>query len=136
MSDATIPIHAIKGRGTATQMAHRFEKLARQAYDDGWGTLEEGERAAAESAPLQTEVMFETARSAISKNDSPDIFFDYGLNPYRGCEHGCVYCYARPTHSYLNLSPGWTLKRRSSPNGTLRRCCARTWPNAVMCRAC
>lgn len=55
---------------------------------------------------IETEVMMEDARSAISHNDSPDIFFDYGLNPYRGCEHGCVYCYARPTHSYLNLSPG------------------------------
>ncbi|RZJ14526.1 MAG: PA0069 family radical SAM protein [Haliea sp.] len=106
MSNASIPLHAIKGRGTATHIAHRFEKVARQAYDDGWGTLEAGEQEAAEVGPLQTEVMFETARSAISRNDSPDIFFDYGVNPYRGCEHGCVYCYARPTHSYLNLSPG------------------------------
>ncbi len=104
MTDAIIPIHAIKGRGTATRMAHRFEKDARVAYDDGWRTLEE---AADGDAPrLETEVIFEDARSAITSNDSPDIFFDYGLNPYRGCEHGCVYCYARPTHSYLNLSPG------------------------------
>ncbi|MES2192749.1 MAG: PA0069 family radical SAM protein [Pseudomonadota bacterium] len=104
MSDVFIPIHAIKGRGTATRIAHRFEKDARLAYDDGWGTLEE---AAQGDAPrLETEVIFEDARSAITRNDSPDIFFDYGLNPYRGCEHGCVYCYARPTHSYLNLSPG------------------------------
>ena len=104
MSDVKIPIHAIKGRGTATRIAHRFEKDQREAYDDGWGTVQD---AAAEGTPRpQTQVTFETARSAISKNDSPDIFFDYGLNPYRGCEHGCVYCYARPTHSYLNLSPG------------------------------
>lgn len=104
MSDTIIPVHAIKGRGTATRMAHRFEKDARLAYDDGWGTLEDA--AEAEAARLETDVIFEDARSAITSNDSPDIFFDYGLNPYRGCEHGCVYCYARPTHSYLNLSPG------------------------------
>lgn len=104
MSDVLIPVHAIKGRGTATRLAHRFEKDARLAYDDGWGTLEE---AASEGVPgLETEVVFEDARSAIARNDSPDIYFDYSVNPYRGCEHGCVYCYARPTHSYLNLSPG------------------------------
>jgi DNA repair photolyase len=104
MTEFHIPPSAIKGRGSATRMAHRFEKVARQAYDDGWGTLEEAGTDAA--APLQTEVMLEDARSAITRNDSPDIFFDYSINPYRGCEHGCVYCYARPTHSYLNLSPG------------------------------
>jgi DNA repair photolyase len=104
MSNTTIPIHIIKGRGSATRMAHRFEKVAREAYDDGWGTLQE--TVADEAALPQTEVMVEDARSAIARNDSPDIFFDYSINPYRGCEHGCVYCYARPTHSYLNLSPG------------------------------
>ena len=104
MTDTFIPIHAIKGRGSATRIAHRFEKDKRDAYDDGWGALQEAE--AGDRARLQTEVIFEDARSAISRNDSPDIFFDYGVNPYRGCEHGCVYCYARPTHSYLNLSPG------------------------------
>ena len=104
MPNATIPVHAIKGRGAATRMAHRFEKDSRDAWDDGWGTLEAA--ASGEAARLQTEVTFEDAKSAITHNDSPDIFFDYGLNPYRGCEHGCVYCYARPTHSFLNLSPG------------------------------
>ena len=104
MIDTLIPVNAIKGRGSATRMAHRFEKDTRDAYDDGWGTLQESE--AGDRAKLQTEVILEDARSAITRNDSPDIFFDYGLNPYRGCEHGCVYCYARPTHSYLNLSPG------------------------------
>jgi DNA repair photolyase len=104
MPDAIIPIHAIKGRGTATRMPHRFEKDVRSAWDDGWGTLE-GD-AAGEAPRIETIVTMEDARSAIVGNDSPDIFFDYSINPYRGCEHGCVYCYARPTHSYLNLSPG------------------------------
>ncbi|MBA3595233.1 MAG: PA0069 family radical SAM protein [Pseudomonadota bacterium] len=103
MPDILIPVHAIKGRGTSTRMAHRFSKDARDAWDDGWGTLEES---LAEETLPSTEVTFEDARSAISRNDSPDIHFDYSVNPYRGCEHGCIYCYARPTHSYLNLSPG------------------------------
>ena len=104
MPDVLIPVHAIKGRGTATRLAHRFEKDVRADWDDGWGTLEAD---AAKGVPkLETEVTFEDARSAIVRNDSPDIYFDYSLNPYRGCEHGCIYCYARPTHSYLNLSPG------------------------------
>lgn len=110
MAEATIPIHAIKGRGTATRIAHRFEKDVREAWDDGWGTLEGVE--ADGRARIETEVTFEDARTVISKNDSPDIFFDYGVNPYRGCEHGCVYCYARPTHSYLNLSPGLDFETR------------------------
>ena len=104
MTDAIIPIHAIKGRGTATRMPHRFEKDVRSAWDDGWGTLED--TAGENAQPPQTTVTFEDARSAISRNDSPDIHFDYSVNPYRGCEHVCVYCFARPTHSYLNLSPG------------------------------
>ena len=103
MTDVVLPIHIIKGRGAATRMPHRFEKDTRAAYDDGWGTLED---AAADTPRLSTQVMFEDARSVISRNDSPDIFFDHSINPYRGCEHGCIYCYARPTHSYLNLSPG------------------------------
>ena len=103
MADITLPIHIIKGRGTATLLPHRFEKDPRAAYDDGWGTLED---AAADAPTLATQVIFEDARSVISRNDSPDIFFDHSINPYRGCEHGCIYCYARPTHSFLNLSPG------------------------------
>ena len=106
MTDTLIPVGAIKGRGAATAIAHRFAKDARDAFDDGWGTLDEGAADDAEKAPLPTQVTFEDAKSAITHNDSPDIYFNYGLNPYRGCEHGCVYCYARPTHSYLGLSPG------------------------------
>lgn len=85
-------------------MAHRFTVDARECFDDGWGTAEEGTQQG-HAAPT-TEVIDEVARSAISRNSSPDVPFAQSVNPYRGCEHGCIYCYARPTHSYLNLSPG------------------------------
>lgn len=104
--DTVIPIHAIKGRGMATSIAHRFSSDERDAFDDGWGTLEDSSAVSADKLPLQTQVRLEDAKSAITHNDSPDIYFEYGLNPYRGCEHGCVYCYARPSHSFLGLSPG------------------------------
>lgn len=112
MADAFIPIHALKGRGAATHLAHRFARDARGAFDDGWGTLEEGAADAEALPPLATEVRFEDVKSALSVNDSPDIPFDRSLNPYRGCEHGCIYCFARPTHSYLNLSPGLDFETR------------------------
>ncbi|APW38577.1 radical SAM protein [Rhodoferax koreense] len=112
MSDAHIPLHALKGRGAATRLAHRFEREQRGAFDDGWGTLEDSEKDQEEASAPQTEVRFEDVKSAITRNSSPDIYFDYGLNPYRGCEHGCIYCYARPTHSYLNLSPGLDFETR------------------------
>jgi DNA repair photolyase len=104
VNEVHIPLEALKGRGSATQLPHRFESDARQAFDDGWATLEEGHSQAREVP--QTEVIWEDARSIISSNESPDVHFDRSINPYRGCEHGCIYCYARPTHSYLNLSPG------------------------------
>ncbi len=97
-----------KGRGAVTNLPHRFESTSREADGD---TLD-AERAAAEVGdddslpPPQTTVTFEQARTVLAYNDSPDIPFDRSINPYRGCEHGCIYCYARPTHSYLNLSPG------------------------------
>jgi DNA repair photolyase len=102
-----IPLQAIRGRGAATAMAHRFARDAREVVDDGWGhpPWQEAEDEGAAPA-LATRVHLETARSAICANDSPDIFFELSVNPYRGCEHGCIYCYARPTHSYLNFSPG------------------------------
>jgi DNA repair photolyase len=109
MNDFTIPPNAIKGRGTATRIAHRFENDMRDAFDDGWGTQEED---MIESSAPRTEVRFEDVKSALSHNDSPDIPFDASLNPYRGCEHGCIYCFARPTHSYLNLSPGLDFETR------------------------
>ncbi|MBS0450212.1 MAG: PA0069 family radical SAM protein [Proteobacteria bacterium] len=101
-----IPLHAIKGRGAASRLPHRFESEQRGSYDDGWGTLDDSQAEAAEAPPLQTEVRFEDVKSVLGGNDSPDVPFDRSLNPYRGCEHGCIYCFARPTHSYLNLSPG------------------------------
>lgn len=132
-----VPLQAIRGRGAATTMAHRFAKDQREPADDGWsqlratgnaeglahgsgceeggddwGTGVQGELAACQDVDSHirpspaTRVHFETARSALCANDSPDIFFELSVNPYRGCEHGCSYCYARPTHSYLNFSPG------------------------------
>jgi len=103
-----IPLSALKGRGAASRMPHRFERDARHEFDDGWDTLSDDGCA----APPATEVTWEEARSAISHNDSPDIFFERSINPYRGCEHGCIYCYARPTHSYLGLSPGLDFETR------------------------
>ncbi|MBA2673836.1 PA0069 family radical SAM protein [Ramlibacter sp.] len=95
----------IKGRGAVSRMAHRFASEERRPFSDGWE--QGGDGADADAAPaLKTQVIFEDAKSALSINDSPDIHFAYSVNPYRGCEHGCIYCYARPTHSYLNMSPG------------------------------
>lgn len=109
MSEFKIPLHSLKGRGAATRNAHRFEQEARSAFDDGWSTWDE---ALATQAPAPaTEVRWEDARSALVRNDSPDIAFDLSINPYRGCEHGCSYCYARPSHSYLGLSPGLDFER-------------------------
>ena len=99
----------LKGRGALTRLAHRFATDQRQAFDDGWDALAPDEASVSRPA---TQVHFEDARSAISANDSPDIAFDYSVNPYRGCEHGCIYCFARPTHSYLGLSPGLDFETR------------------------
>ncbi len=85
-------------------MPHRFELDTRHAFDDGWSTLDDD--AAQPHDAVRTEVIWEDARSIITSNDSPDVYFERSINPYRGCEHGCIYCYARPTHSYLNMSPG------------------------------
>lgn len=88
-----------RGRGARSNDGGRFEPTAREAVDDGWNSLDELE-------PFTTKVQVETARTIISTNTSPDLGFDQSINPYRGCEHGCSYCYARPTHAYLGLSPG------------------------------
>lgn len=105
-----IPISAmggpIKGRGSSERLAHRFERDQREAADDGWAVLGELAAVQREASRPTTQVTHELAKSIISRNASPDIRFVQSINPYRGCEHGCIYCYARPTHSYLNLSPG------------------------------
>lgn len=85
MTEARIPLSALKGRGAASQLAHRFSRDTRGAFDDGWSTLED--RVALAGEPLATEVTWEDARSIISSNDSPDVYFGKSINPYRGCEH-------------------------------------------------
>jgi DNA repair photolyase len=107
---ASGPAAVLKGRGTAWAIAHRFERDAREAIDDGWGTLDQS--ADEQHLAPGTTVVEEHARRILSTNDSPDIAFDVAINPYRGCEHGCIYCFARPTHSYLNLSPGLDFETR------------------------
>jgi DNA repair photolyase len=101
---------AVKGRGTVWAIEHRFNERSRSEFDDGWGTLEQA--ALQEPSAPGTQVLEENVRSILTGNDSPDIGFDLSINPYRGCEHGCVYCYARPTHSFLNLSPGLDFETR------------------------
>ncbi|CAM2142438.1 PA0069 family radical SAM protein [Pararobbsia alpina] len=96
------PLMARKGRGAVVNVQGRYEVDERRAFDDGWSQDEEGDEAPA----LKTQVFDERAKSILTRNQSPDIPFNVSLNPYRGCEHGCIYCFARPTHSYLGLSPG------------------------------
>src|SRR5438552_217954 len=88
-----------RGRGAQSNASGRFEAEARVAFDDGWQSLDE-------LPPFKTTVEVDTSRKVITRNESPDIGFDRSINPYRGCEHGCIYCFARPTHAYLGLSPG------------------------------
>lgn len=107
---ATPMLAPLKGRGTVWAIEHRFSAQARSEFDDGWGTLDQA--ALPERQAPGTQVTEEQARGILAGNDSPDIGFDLSINPYRGCEHGCVYCYARPTHSYLNLSPGLDFETR------------------------
>jgi DNA repair photolyase len=110
MLAAPVRVAPRKGRGATLNIASRFEKVEREPDVDAPGSplcAEDGD-----FPPLKTEVTIERARSILSWNDSPDIYFDRSINPYRGCEHGCVYCYARPTHSYLGLSPGLDFETR------------------------
>jgi len=94
------PPKPFKGRGSLSNPEGRFENTVRRAEDDGWAREED------ETPRPATSVQVEQARSIISRNDSPDVPFEQSINPYRGCEHGCIYCFARPSHAYLNLSPG------------------------------
>ena len=141
------PLAPRKGRGAVSNLAHRFSQDAREWFDDGWvapytpvsiaaradwDSAEavfdaESEASADDDAPpsLATEIRLEDCKSALCSNDSPDLPFERSLNPYRGCEHGCIYCFARPTHSYLGLSPGLDFETRiiAKPNiaAVLRR---------------
>ncbi len=103
-------VAALKGRGTAWAIEHRFMRHSTEAFDDGWDTQQQ--TADEQRVAPATQIIEEHARSILAGNDSPDIPFELSINPYRGCEHGCIYCFARPTHSYLNLSPGRDFETR------------------------
>jgi len=100
-----------RGRGAESNRSGRFERTTRHLDDDGWGTVDL-------LPPLKTEVTIEQPRRILTRNKSPDISFDRSINPYRGCEHGCAYCFARPTHAYMGLSPGLDFETRlfAKPN--------------------
>ncbi|MGR9237752.1 PA0069 family radical SAM protein [Rhizobium leguminosarum] len=98
-SGLRVEVDRRRGRGAGLNPTGRFEALQRETVDDGWQTWEE-------LTPFKTEVQVEKPRTAITRNESPDIPFDRSINPYRGCEHGCIYCFARPTHAYMGLSAG------------------------------
>src|SRR5512144_3223444 len=95
-----------KGRGAVANPAGRFESTRSEPTDDGWGSLDELPPSPA------TQLIAEFPKHAITHNRSPDVAFDQSLNPYQGCEHGCIYCFARPAHAYLNLSPGLDFETR------------------------
>ena len=97
---------ARKGRGAVRNVAGRFQKCEVVEFDDGWGTLDEP------VPPLRTVVTAERSRTILCTNDSPDVPFEVSINPYKGCEHGCSYCFARPTHAFLDLSPGLDFESR------------------------
>ncbi len=103
----------LRGRGALSNASGRYERETRVLVDDGWRCENEEEL-----PPLKTEVMRDATRTIITRNNSPDISFDQSINPYRGCEHGCIYCFARPTHAYLGLSPGADFETRlfAKPN--------------------
>ena len=105
IAERILPVERRRGRGAATNVSGRFEILSREDFDDGWTRDEAPE-------PLATEVTWEKPKVIITRNQSPDIPFDRSINPYRGCEHGCFYCFARPTHAYLGLSAGLDFESR------------------------
>jgi DNA repair photolyase len=102
----TVPPEPYRGRGSSSNESSRFEREHREAFDDGWNTIDEP------LPRLETIYARDSAKTILARNDSPDIPFDRSINPYRGCEHGCVYCFARPTHAYLGLSPGLDFESR------------------------
>ena len=106
-TDETLPDLPVKGRGAVSNRVSRYFREERARESDGWDTPED-----ADLPPLRTIVTVDTTKTIIARNQSPDIPFDRSINPYRGCEHGCIYCFARPTHAYLGLSPGLDFESR------------------------
>ena len=106
--DITADPRRLRGRGAVSNASGRYERESRVLFDDGWSDLGDGE----ELPPLKTEVLIDSTRTIIARNNSPDISFSQSINPYRGCEHGCIYCFARPTHAYLGMSPGADFESR------------------------
>src|SRR5215469_8227754 len=109
--DLTADARRLRGRGALSHASSRYDRETRVLVDDGWNSEEE-------LPPLKTEVLKDSSRTIITRNKSPDISFDQSINPYKGCEHGCIYCFARPTHAYLGLSPGADFESRlfAKPN--------------------
>jgi DNA repair photolyase len=103
--ERVFPLSQLKGRGALTNPANRFARLSQEVIDDGWHQDELPES-------IATELRADATRSIIARNDSPDIPYEQSINPYRGCEHGCVFCYARPSHAFLDLSPGIDFETR------------------------
>ena len=108
--DITTDRRLLRGRGALSNHVGRYEKQARVLVDDGWDDGWRDEDGT--PPPLRTEVIVDATRTIIARNKSPDISFDRSINPYRGCEHGCIYCFARPSHAYLGLSPGLDFETR------------------------
>ncbi len=106
------PVVPVKGRGAVTNPTGRFERERREFVDDGWTAPDGTALAPGSEARLATTVTVDASRTIIARNESPDVPFDRSINPYRGCEHGCVYCYARPSHAWLGLSPGLDFESR------------------------
>jgi DNA repair photolyase len=102
----SLPVNQPRGRGARSNHRGRFETLGRETFDDGWDETDD------RPPPLRTSLTAEHAKTIIARNDSPDIGFDRSINPYRGCEHGCIYCYARPAHAFVGLSPGLDFESR------------------------
>src|SRR5437588_11820672 len=105
--DTTADPRRLRGRGALSNASGRYERESRVLFDDGWSDARDDE-----PPPLKTEVLIDTTRTIIARNNSPDISFQQSINPYRGCEHGCIYCFARPTHAWLGLSPGLDFESR------------------------
>ena len=104
-SGLRVPVDRRRGRGAGINPSGRFETKTKHVFDDGWESIED-------LPPFETEVQVERPRSIITRNDSPDIAFNRSINPYRGCEHGCIYCFARPTHAFMGLSAGLDFESR------------------------